>query len=646
MRTFLSLQILLSFVSGVATATDEGTGTSEDLERMFKRMENDARLFAKEMEQFLLPTNKCSEQLNELCSEGNYDACSSELPKAMCPGYEYVIPQCGGGQEGGCSGLYDFTASTVSLAPDKDRMFPGSLSEKEKDSICSSLPADNYMIGAYETSKTYWETRYKVLPPQMYYGNDDGMFRFYPGVLQDCPYGESEYDPRVRPWYVAASSGPKDIILVLDTSGSMENADRMSIMKDAAKRVVNTLGVSDYFSVIEFNGSANTISNNVNLLQRATADNKANAIANIDKLKPKGATNFFSGFDLAFKTFSDSETDELSSGCNKAILFLTDGEMGDNKDVLFQLLDNKAADYTDNGKSAPAIFTYSFGSGADSVVPKEIACRYDGVWSEVKDGGDLAQSMGAYYKYFANAGGMSEDDFVAWVAPYEYSTTGELGTTASAPVYDRSVNPPILAGVVGLDFSFVAMERALGNEGEASKNAIVDKIVKRSVAVCPGLNYTEDVCQLESLREYGSGEQRIEARCDQLNCVETQPLQSPLCDKASFPDYLPVEDVWDNQLNADRTYEEKMCCSVGAEPRVAGQYDEIKNSICSEKSNVVLVVALSVTGTVIVLSGALYMLRLRRKKTVQKESSRFPIKINEFEQVIPNPPPNAPHIDP
>ena len=196
------------------------------------------------------------------------------------------------------------------------------------------------------------------------------------GVLRDCPYGESEYDPRIRPWYVAASSGPKDIILVLDTSGSMENADRMGIMKDAAKRVVNTLGVSDYFSVIEFNGSANTIiANSVDLLQRATADNKANAVANINNLRPKGATNFFSGFDLAFKTFSDSETDELSSGCNKAILFLTDGEMGDNKDVLFDLLDKKAADYTDNGKSAPVIFTYSFGSGADSVIPKEIACR-------------------------------------------------------------------------------------------------------------------------------------------------------------------------------------------------------------------------------------------------------------------------------
>ena len=189
---------------------------------------------------------------------------------------------------------------------------------------------------------------------------------------------------------------------------------------------------------------------------------------------------------------------------------------------------------------------------------------------------------------------------------------------------------------------------ALGNEGEDSKNDIIDKIVKRSVAVCPALNYTDDVCQLESLREYGSGEQTIEARCDLLNCDKTQPLQSPLCNKTSFPEYLPVEDVWNNQFNADRTYEEKMCCSVGAEPRVAGTltYDEIKNSICSEKSNVVLVVALSVTGAVIVLSGALYIMRRRKKKSQKESSELFPIKINEFEQVIPRPPPTAPHTEP
>ena len=52
----------------------------------------------------------------------------------------------------------------------------------------------------------YWEA-YSTSPPWYHYGSEDGMFRIYPGSpKKPCP---STYDPRVRPWYVAASSGPK-----------------------------------------------------------------------------------------------------------------------------------------------------------------------------------------------------------------------------------------------------------------------------------------------------------------------------------------------------------------------------------------------------------------------------------------------------
>ena len=100
--------------------------------------------------------------------------------------------------------------------------------------------------------------------------------------------------------------------------------------------------------------------------------------------------------------------------------------------------------------------------------------------------------MGAYYKYFAYWLSTEEnDDIVAWVASYEYSTTGELGTTASAPVYDGSVMSPVLAGLVGVDFSFAAMERALGEEGERARNDILSNIVERSAASCPRLDLTK-----------------------------------------------------------------------------------------------------------------------------------------------------------
>ena len=46
-------------------------------------------------------------------------------------------------------------------------------------------------------------------------------------------------------------------------------------MKKAAKRVVNTLGAGDFFTVIEFNSNAKVIGNH-NLMVRATKENKEN----------------------------------------------------------------------------------------------------------------------------------------------------------------------------------------------------------------------------------------------------------------------------------------------------------------------------------------------------------------------------------
>ena len=82
------------------------------------------------------------------------------------------------------------------------------------------------MIDFRQSSTEYWDT-FSVSPPFMYYGSDDGVFRMFPGTPSKCDFGMFDYDPRIRPWYVGASSGPKDVVLVLDTSGSMTNAGRM-----------------------------------------------------------------------------------------------------------------------------------------------------------------------------------------------------------------------------------------------------------------------------------------------------------------------------------------------------------------------------------------------------------------------------------
>ena len=144
----------------------EGEGNTEDLERMFQRMEADTINWAKHMESLILPENRCSSETLNSCSEANYNSCISEMPHATCPGAENRILACGKGEEGGCSGLFDFTATKVSLA--KGNFFDNirNPSEREKDGVCHTLPGDEYIIEQRESrdATDYWN-EYKVSPP-------------------------------------------------------------------------------------------------------------------------------------------------------------------------------------------------------------------------------------------------------------------------------------------------------------------------------------------------------------------------------------------------------------------------------------------------------------------------------------------------
>lgn len=56
----------------------------------------------------------------------------------------------------------------------------------------------------------------------------------------------------------AATPTPKDIVVVIDSSGSM-GSTRMSKAKAAAQIVLSTLNPDDYFNVVDFDSSARSL---------------------------------------------------------------------------------------------------------------------------------------------------------------------------------------------------------------------------------------------------------------------------------------------------------------------------------------------------------------------------------------------------
>ena len=133
----------------------------------------------------------------------------------------------------------------------------------------------------------------------MYFGNALGSFRIFPSNTEpkDSEGVCSDYDPRFRPWYVTGSSGGKNVILIIDVSGSMDGI-RLSLAQQAAKAVITTLSNNDFVGVASFSNSATAL--HVDQLERATSNKKTTLIEHIDALEAYGDTNYEAAFRKGF----------------------------------------------------------------------------------------------------------------------------------------------------------------------------------------------------------------------------------------------------------------------------------------------------------------------------------------------------------
>lgn len=61
------------------------------------------------------------------------------------------------------------------------------------------------------------------------------------------------YDCRLRPWYVSAEGAPRDILILLDASGSMTNSSNLLIGEQFTLALLSALTDDDHVNVLRFN---------------------------------------------------------------------------------------------------------------------------------------------------------------------------------------------------------------------------------------------------------------------------------------------------------------------------------------------------------------------------------------------------------
>ncbi|CAL4137110.1 unnamed protein product, partial [Meganyctiphanes norvegica] len=88
-------------------------------------------------------------------------------------------------------------------------------------------------------------------PSWQYFASSTGFLRQYPGTTWDN--GDPDLnDARLKSWYREAATSPKNMVVLLDISSSM-NGIHMEIAKHVIIIILDTLTENDFFNVLTFN---------------------------------------------------------------------------------------------------------------------------------------------------------------------------------------------------------------------------------------------------------------------------------------------------------------------------------------------------------------------------------------------------------
>lgn len=320
-RNTATMKVLNLWIIGsyfLFSAADAGEA---EFKALVQKMEQDLLDFVFQIESY--HGRRCEYQTLASCGRSNHHETLSSLPNPKC--YEtddLRIDVC----NATCGSLWDDKTSTIripdSIAASTTNYFPRD--PRTVEMICYSSFMDSYLQVKKAQDQAYWDN-YRVRSPQAYFGSTTGALRIYPGRTSRTA---GVYDPRNRPWYIAASSGPKNVILILDTSGTMQG--RMVELRAAARQVINSLTAIDGVAIIAYATEAQKIGRQIGsesktYVYTATQENKDSLLAEIDTLIAFGETNTYDAFDKAFEILEDSFAVELATECNTALLFLTDG---------------------------------------------------------------------------------------------------------------------------------------------------------------------------------------------------------------------------------------------------------------------------------------------------------------------------------
>jgi len=258
-------------------------------------------------------------------------------------------------------------------------------------------------------------------------------------------------------WYIQAATSAKDVVILLDASGSMKGLS-MEIARETVKKIIETLSDDDYFNIIKFADVPSYVEPCLNgTMVQATPANKQVFTRALEKLSTENMARHDLAIEEAFDLIRIMNESGRGSQCNRAIMVITDGAPPSHYNELF-------AKYNSPGREV-RIFTYLIGRESSSIDQmKSVACSNRGYFSQIGSVADIHEHIQDYVHVMSRPTVISRARHTVWTNIY--SDTAGLGSvlTVAHPAYDTrnsTHRKGILLGVIGTDIPVSQLESVI-----------------------------------------------------------------------------------------------------------------------------------------------------------------------------------------
>lgn len=422
-------------------------------------------------------------QYSKRCSVScvpSYHSCGLSFPNLTC-NYDMNISTCNCAYLNKSLGTYlNISTSTVSLTVSLKNF----MSDKKKYQDMAELVCSTEFLKD-EFSKL--KKKFGIAKWQ-YFGGYNGIMRLFP-ANEMC----ADFDPRIRPWYLTATTDFKKIILMVDLSQSMNYKGKIDMLKSVMKEMVSSLSIYDWIGIVGYNTNASAFDDK---LVRMSQKNKKNVSNYIDTLKAEGLSNYEKAFDKAFNIINFSTKDNNSNfSCKNFLLFFSDGKptSGETDPTKLVKLIKRLQNETNE---LVIISTFNIMKPKAYDILHQLSCAGMGFYYNISKPLDFQKNV---IKFFSDIANQSMKTGPIWSEPY-FDTLG-LGwiTSLTFPLYHEKA----LIGVLGADFQMEALysNYSIQDENGWSEKYLLNRSQKKPENCTREKQYFNDSCFLNFFRK-------------------------------------------------------------------------------------------------------------------------------------------------